>query len=182
MRQPSISFGLSHSPPFSLNFWRNYVHTQLSHFISSVRAIPVLQSGFRRCYSTTTALLSITDFILRALDFHTVTRDSTQLHLLPLFESGSHSGFCPYIRKSCVLVYVVKPIIVCVFYIPLGIFFPLLRTLLSQSLVVSLLDDCDVVYSPFLTSRLSSLVQRIQNSCLRFSYCVRQVRSHLAAL
>ena len=48
------------------------------------------------------------------------------------------------------------------------------KLLLSQSLVVSLFDYCDVVYSPFLTSRLSSLVQRVQNSCLRFSYCARK--------
>ena len=43
---------------------------------------------------------------------------------------------------------------------------------LCQLLVISLLDYADVVYGPCLFTRLSSIVQRIQNSCLRYSYNV----------
>ena len=38
----------------------------------------------------------------------------------------------------------------------------------------SLLNYADVVYVPVLNQHLLNRVQRIQNSCLRFSYCVRK--------
>ena len=43
-----------------------------------------------------------------------------------------------------------------------------------QSLVISLFDYADVVYGPCLTTHLSSIVQGIQNSCLRYSHNVRK--------
>ena len=52
---------------------------------------------------------------------------------------------------------------------------------LCQSLVISLLDYADVVYGPCLTTRLSAIVQRIQNSCLRYSYNIRKF-DHISPL
>ena len=59
--------------------------------------------------------------------------------------------------------------------------YPLRRTLstntkllLCQALIISIFDYADVVYGPCLSSSRSSVVQRVQNSCLRFSYNVRK--------
>ena len=48
------------------------------------------------------------------------------------------------------------------------------KLLLCQALIISIFDYADVVYGPCLSSSLLSVVQRVQNSCLRFSYNVRK--------
>jgi len=48
------------------------------------------------------------------------------------------------------------------------------RALLCESLVLSNLNYCDVVYGPCLDSSDKNRVQRIQNSCIRFIYGVRR--------
>ena len=55
------------------------------------------------------------------------------------------------------------------------------KLLLSQSLIISLFDYCDVVYGPRLSVSLASRVQLVQNSCLRFSYCARKF-DHISPL
>lgn len=49
------------------------VHKQLSSFISSNGILPATQSGFRPSHSTTSALLHITDEILKASDHNMIT-------------------------------------------------------------------------------------------------------------
>jgi len=42
----------------------------------------------------------------------------------------------------------------------------------SQSLILSLFDYADVVYAPALSQQLLNRIYSIQNSCLRFFYCI----------
>jgi len=48
------------------------------------------------------------------------------------------------------------------------------KFLTFQLLVISLFDYADVIYISALNQHLLNRVQRIQNSCLHFSYCVRK--------
>jgi len=45
---------------------------------------------------------------------------------------------------------------------------------LSHALVLSLFDYADTIYVPNLNKRLLSRIQRVQNSCLRFSFGIRK--------
>lgn len=44
----------------------------------------------------------------------------------------------------------------------------------SQSLILSLFDYADTIYTPCLSQKILNCIQRVKNSCLRFSYNVRK--------
>ena len=50
---------------------------------------------------------------------------------------------------------------------------------LSSSLIISKLDYCDVVYGPNLSVEDSSLLQKVQNACIRYSYSDLKWRDHV---
>nr|CAH7737267.1 unnamed protein product [Callosobruchus chinensis] len=49
-----------------------------------------------------------------------------------------------------------------------------LRKKLCESLVVSVLNYCDIVYFPYLDNRTKNRLQIIQNNCIRFTYSLRK--------
>lgn len=53
------------------------------------------------------------------------------------------------------------------------------KVTLCNSLVLSFLNYCDVVYGPALTQYDSQRLQRLQNSCVRFVYGLRR-RDHVS--
>ncbi|KAG6451041.1 hypothetical protein O3G_MSEX006914 [Manduca sexta] len=55
-----------------------------------------------------------------------------------------------------------------------------LRRRLVDSLVLSRLNYCDVVYGPCLLSRTDRLIQRVQNACARFCFNIPR-RSHVTS-
>ena len=55
------------------------------------------------------------------------------------------------------------------------------KLVVSQSMIVSLFDYVNVVYALAFTQQLSERIQRVQNSCLRFSYGIRKF-DHLTPL
>ena len=78
-------------------------------YLTSIHAIPPLQSGFRRGYSTTTALLYITNTILRAIDVRRVAL-ITSLDFSKAFDTIDHDllvaklkslGFSPMVLPWC---------------------------------------------------------------------------------
>ena len=48
------------------------------------------------------------------------------------------------------------------------------RLLLSNALILSRFNHCDTVYGPCISSEVARRIQRVQNSCLRFSYGIRK--------
>lgn len=61
-----------------------------------------------------------------------------------------------------------------ILYMHKGIFDTNIKLRLSDSLVLSHLSYCDVVFWPALTQRDRESLQKLQNACLRFSYGVRK--------
>lgn len=53
-----------------------------------------------------------------------------------------------------------------------------MRRRITEALVLSHLDYCDVVYGPCLDKKTEKRVQRVQNSCIRYCYNVPR-RSHI---
>ena len=53
--------------------------------------------------------------------------------------------------------------------------------MLCESLVLSVFNYGDILYSPFLTQNLKYKIQKVQNSCLRLIYGVRR-RDHISHL
>lgn len=56
------------------------------------------------------------------------------------------------------------------------------RLLLTQMLVLPLFDYCDTVYGPLLTINQAKLIQKVQNSCVRFSFGLRKCEHILPVL
>ena len=40
--------------------------------------------------------------------------------------------------------------------------------------MISLFDYCSIIYGPCLTNRIEQCIQRVQKSCLRYSFCARK--------
>ena len=141
-----------------------------------------VRHGLRLNPSKSSILVLGSSFLLRALPPITVTIDSIQLHPATSLRNlgitlDSTLTFENHVSTVCRQAYNRLRLL----YPSRHILSTTQKLLLSQSLVISLFDYCDVLYSPFLTSRLTSLIQRVQNSCLRFSYCVRKF-DHISPL
>lgn len=54
-----------------------------------------------------------------------------------------------------------------------------LKKLLCDSLILSNFTFCDLLYGSCITKELQTRIQRMQNSCLRFIYCIRK-REHIS--
>ena len=52
----------------------------------------------------------------------------------------------------------------------------------TQTLILSLFDYCDIVYAPILSFQKKRSIQKIQNSCIRFSLGVRRTQHLLPTL
>ena len=72
--------------PVLLLIAETVIYEQFSDYISTLNILPKVQSGFRKNYSTATALLSITDDILRNTDARRIT-SLTLLDLSKAFDS-----------------------------------------------------------------------------------------------
>jgi hypothetical protein len=56
------------------------------------------------------------------------------------------------------------------------------KFLLTQTLILPLFDYCDTVYGSLLTMNKASLIQKVQNSCVRFTYNLRKFEHILPVL
>ena len=79
--------------PFLSKVLEKLCFVQLLRYFDSCSAIPPFQSGFRRGHSTSTALLHISDTVLRAFDSRRLTC-ITSLDFSKAFDTIDHNLLC----------------------------------------------------------------------------------------